>query len=325
MSTKLSYVCTIGPSMQDYTTLEKMYALGMSSIRFNMSYNNKQNLKLLKLAQEFKKNYPDIELLFDSAGPEIRIITNKKIKFKKDDKVIIGEDFDVSINKIDLLAKGDLILIKDGDYVFEVMKNSGNKVVCKALSNGVISNNNKIYNEKMYKNLPFFSKYDEDVIKMAVDNNIDSFAVSFVRNAQNIKEVRKLLKKYGNENIKIIAKIENKESIEKLDEIIDLSDEVMIARGDLSTLLPRINIGYYQKLICHKCKEKNRPVMVATGIMASMEKLEDPRISEVLDLYNLILDGVDKIVFTSETSVADDPLDVLQTANDILASIKPKN
>ena len=95
----------------------------------------------------------------------------------------------------------------------------------------------------------------------------------------------------------------------------------MIARGDLSTILPRINIAYYQKFITKKCKELNKPVMVATGIMASMENKDDPTISKILDLYNIILDGINKIVFTSETSVSNDPLDVLKTANALLKTV----
>ena len=96
----------------------------------------------------------------------------------------------------------------------------------------------------------------------------------------------------------------------------------MIARGDLSTALPRVNVAYYQKRICKKCRNANKPVMVATGILESMEQNDDPRISEILDLYNMILDGVKKIVFTSETSVASDPIDVLETSNAILATTK---
>ncbi len=319
---KLSYVCTMGPSMANLELLEKMYFLGMTTIRFNMSYNHPKIYELLKIAKELKVIHPDVEILFDSAGPEIRIKVAKELEFQKNDELIIGKDFEVSLNNLYLLEKDDLIYIKDGDYVFLVLGNDNSGVRCKALTNGIIKNNYKLYNERLYNNLPFMSDYDKEIIKIAVENNIDSFAISFVRNKDNIKLVRDTFEKYGKENIKIIAKIENKEALNNLEEIIVESDEVMVARGDLSTILPRVNIGYYQKLICRECQTKNKPIMIATGIMSSMEQNDDPKISEILDLYNIILDGVEKVVFTGETSVAHDPLDVLQTANDIFETTK---
>lgn len=317
MNKELSYICTIGPSMANLEILENMYEEGMTAIRFNMSYKHPKMTNLLKIAQEFKAKHPDIELIFDSAGPEIRILLNNDLYFKKDDILVIGKDFELTVNNAHLLSIGDLILIKDGDFCFEIIETALGKIKCRALEDGVIKNNNKIYNEKMYDALDFMSEYDEEVIKSAVLHNIDSFAISFVRSKENISEVKKAFKKYGKDNIKIIAKIENKASIENINEIIDVSDEIMIARGDLSTILPRTTIAYYQKMITKKCLEANKTVIIATGILSSMEKDNDPEISEILDLYNILLDGVKKIVFTGETSVAQNPIDVLKTANEI--------
>ena len=322
MKQDFSYVCTIGPSMNDYTILKKMYLLGMSTIRFNMSYNHPKMLELINIAQRLKQEYADLELMFDSAGPEIRIEISEPLNFKENDVLVLGKDFDITLNNAYILEKEDIVLIKDGDFVFEVIEKEDNKVYLKAKCDGIIENNNKFYNEKMYCKLPFLSKYDEETIKSAALNNIDSFAISFVRNANNIKDIRETFKKYGKENIKLISKIENREALKNIDEIISESDEIMVARGDLSTTLPRVNIASYQKSICKKCQAANKTVMVATGILQSMQQNDDPRISEILDLYNIIVDGVTKIVFTSETSVASDPIDVLKTANEILASTK---
>lgn len=317
---KLSYVCTLGPSTSNMEILEKMYKLGMMTIRINMSYKHPKLIDLIELAKKIKTKYSDIELMFDSAGPEIRIILNNDLPFKQDEVIVLGKDFTLTIDNSKYLEIGDNISLKDGDYVFEIINKDSDGIYCKALTDGVLKNNNKIYNEKMYNNLPFISEYDEETIKLAVEYDADSFAISFVRSKDNIEGIKEIFKKYGKEDIKIIAKIENKLAIENLDEIIDYSDEVMVARGDLSTILPRTDIGYYQKLISKKCQERNVPVMVATGIMNSMEHEEDPKISEILDLYNIIEDGIEKIVFTSETSISEDPLDILNTANDIYNS-----
>jgi len=317
---KLSYVCTMGPSTDNYEILEKMYSLGMTSIRINMSYKHPKLMNLIELAKEFKKNNPEVELMFDSAGPEIRIILENDIAFKQDDIIILGKDFNLTIDNSEFLEIGDTISIKDGDYVFEIVDKNVEGIHCKAYTDGIIKHNNKIYNEKMYNNLAFISEYDEDTIKLAVENDIDAFAISFVRDASNITEIKNVFKRYGKEDIKLIAKIENKLAIENLENIIKVSDEIMVARGDLSTILPRTDIGYYQKLISKECQDANVPVMIATGIMNSMEHEEDPKISEILDLYNIIEDGISKIVFTSETSVSEDPIDILETANDIFAS-----
>jgi len=317
---KLAYVCTLGPSTKTLQMLEKMHSLGMSAMRINMSYKHAKLIDLITLAKKFRNDYKDVELMFDSAGPEIRIILNNDLEFKQGDVIVLGKDFKITIDNSHYLEIGDTISIKDGDYVFDIINKDNEGIYCKALTDGVIKNNNKIYNEKMYNNLPFISEYDEETIKLAVLNNADSFAISFVRSADNINAIKEVFKKYGKEDIKIIAKIENKLAIDNLDEIIEASDEVMVARGDLSTILPRTDIGYYQKLISKKCQKANTPVMIATGIMNSMEHEEDPKISEILDLYNIVEDGIDKIVFTSETSVSEDPLDILETANEIFAS-----
>lgn len=325
MLDKLSYICTAGPSMANESILEEMYKLGMNTIRFNMSYNHPKLYDLINLAKELKIKHPDVSLLIDSAGPEIRVLIDNPLEFSFGDIITIGKEFKLTSSDLTLLQNGDLVYLKDGDYVLEVIENAGDVVKCKALTSGIIKNNLKVYNEKLYDSLPFLSEYDEECIKLACENNADYFAVSFVRNAENILLVKEMLKKYGKEDIKVIAKIETPKSLANLEEIINVSDEVMIARGDLSTLTPRANIGYYQKFICKKCQEKNKPVMLATGVLASMEQKEEPSIAEILDLYNIVLDGINKIVFTSETSVSIDPLDVLSTANKIFDTVKKKN
>ena len=320
MEQKLSYVCTIGPSMEKLSILEKMYQEGMRTIRFNMSYKHPKMLDLLETAKKLKKNHPD-ELLFDSAGPEIRIVLKKDLKFEAGDILTIGKDFALTIDSSAMLKKGDLLSIRDGDFTFEVVA-TRSAIKCRALESGVIKNNNKLYNEKMYDSLPFLSEYDEEIIKLAAENDIDAFAISFVRNKENLKEVRNLFKTYGKENIKLISKIENKQSVENIDGIIKATDEIMIARGDLSTILPRTTIAYYQKLITKKCHKAKTPVMVATGILSAMESDDDAAISEILDLYNMVIDGVKTVVFTAETSVSKDPVAVLRTANEIAHTAK---
>lgn len=321
MKQELSYVCTIGPSMEKLSILEKMYQEGMRTIRFNMSYKHPKMLNLLETAKKLKNNHPDVELLFDSAGPEIRIILDKDLEFASGDVLTIGKDFGLTFDNSSLLKKGDLITIRDGDFAFQVVE-AKTVIKCRAIESGIIKNNNKFYNEKMYDALPFLSEYDEEIIKLAAENDIDAFAVSFVRSKENLKEVRNLFKTYGKENIKLISKIENKQSVENIDSIIKTSDEVMIARGDLSTILPRTTIAYYQKLITKKCHKAKTPVMVATGILSAMEQDDDPAISEILDLYNMVEDGIKTIVFTAETSVSKDPVAVLTAANEIAHTAK---
>lgn len=310
---KFGYICTLGAKI-DENLLEHMYQNGMVSIRLNMSYKNKI------IRQEVKniiKKHPDIEIMLDTAGPEIRLITNQNIVFKKGDIITIGEELNVSLNNLNLLNIGDILSVKDGKYLFEVVKVNDKTVECKCLESGIIENNNKLYNKLLYAKLPFISKWDEEVIEFGASENVSSIALSFVRNAQNIIDVRNILKKYSKEKIKIVAKIENEQAISNIDEIIEVSDEIMVARGDLGTIMPRHKIARIQKEIIEKCNLKNKKVIVATGVLESMQKDNEPSVSEVNDLYYIISNGADYVMFSRETALSEDPVLVLRTANEI--------
>lgn len=307
------YICTLG-QIKEQKLLEEMYNNGMYAIRTNMSY---KKYELSKDTLEFKKSHPDVELMLDTAGPEIRLVMADKVAFNEGDIITFGKEINVTLNNLNLLEIGDIVSIKDGEYSFEVVEKIDDCVNCVSLESGILENNNKLYNEKLYDELPFISEWDKEVLNMAVKFKVDSIALSFVRNAANVLEVREILKKLGNENIKIIAKIENKQGLENITDIINVSDEIMVARGDLGAILPRVEVAKTQKKIIDECIKVNKKVIVATGILASMEKNAQPTVAEVSDLYSIISSGADAALFSREFALSSNPINILKTANEI--------
>lgn len=322
MQRKINYVCTIGPSTKSIKVLRKLNKLGMNMVRFNMSFDTPDLANIVNGINKLnQKRNVNIKTVFDLAGTETRIIAKQDIVFRKDDIIVIGQDFTIDQGDLRVLDIGDDIYIRDGELVIKVVKNENDLVYCQAMSDGSIRNNNKLYNAKLYRNLPFISQKDKRNIQLALANKADYIAISHTRNKQDIDQIKSAIN-YPHSNIKIISKIENLEATKNLDEIIAESDVIMIARGDLGKILPDEELGYYQKVITEKTLATDKILMTATGYLLSMVDSYEPTRAEVIDLFSAFADNIRNIVFTSEVVIAKDPVNTLKTANKIYKSFK---
>ena len=311
---KIGYVCTTGSSLNNIEKINKLFELGMTTIRFNMSYREKCMIN--ELTPQIINSKYDIKTMVDLCGPEIRIDIPEPINVVKDSIYVIGKDIKIKEGNIDILSVGDIIVFGDGEISFKIIEKD-EYLTCMSLNNGILKRNKKITNENLCKTIPFLSESDINDIKHAIELNIDYLCVSFVNTVEDIKRVKEIT----NDNIKIIAKIETVEGVTNLKDILPLVDGIMIGRGDLGVRYPLYELGKVQKEICKIVKESNKKLIVGTGFLSSMKDNEIPTRAEVNDLYNTILDGADEIMFSGETASSNSPEDVLKTANKIAETI----
>ncbi len=317
MKTKI--VCTIGPASWDKENLRKMIDHGMTIARFNGAYADVEEGK--KFARLIRSISDDVALMFDIKGTEVRLNKfEKEININKGDEIIIGNsknDEIYPITYLDLykdLKPGNILHLDDGRVELKVVKIENGKIFTKV-----------IYGEKLYPgktintpgiglNNPPITERDIEQIKFAVKDNWDFIAASFVRHAEDILEVKKHTR---NSNIKIIAKIEDEQGVENIDEIIDVADGIIIARGDMAVEMPFENIPIIQKEIIAKCLIKAKPVIVATQLLDSMKKNNFPTRAEISDVSNAVLDGTDSVWLSGETATGNYPVLAVKTLEKI--------
>lgn len=311
---KIGYVCTTGPSLNSIETINKLFELGLTTVRFNMSYREKCMID--ELTPQIISSRYDIKTMVDLCGPEIRIDISEPINITKDSVYLIGKDIKVKEGNIDILNVGDTIVFGDGEISFKIIEKD-EYLKCISLNNGVLKRNKKITNESLCKTIPFLSESDINDIKHAIELNIDYLCVSFVNTVKDIEKIKEIT----NDKIKIVAKIETVEGVTNLKDILSEVDGIMIGRGDLGVRYPLSELGKVQKYICKIVKDSNKKLIVGTGFLSSMKENEIPTRAEVNDLYNTILDGADEIMFSGETASSNSPEDVLKTANKIAETI----
>jgi pyruvate kinase len=304
---------------------EELVLNGMDAARFNFSHENYEihgrRIEEIKQAR-IKFNKP-IPLIIDTKGPEMRIGTVKgKIDLKKGNfiKLVIedmeGDENAVSITNKNLYKKVEplqAIFINDGRIELQVEKVDGTDIVCKVISGGMLTSRKGVNIPGCDAGLPFLTEQDMKDIEFAVGNDFDFIALSFVHSATDIYKVRGILKQMHREDIKIIAKIENRNSIDNIDEIIDAADSIMIARGDMGIEIPLSQVPVVQKRLTKKCYLSAKPVIVATQMLESMTENPLPTRAEVSDVANAIYDGTSVVMLSGETAAGDFPIKSLQT------------
>lgn len=311
---KIGYVCTTGPSLNSIEKINKLFNLGLTTIRFNMSYREKCMID--ELTPQIINSRYDIKTMVDLCGPEIRINISEPINIIKNKVYTIGKDIKITEGNLDVLNIGDIIVFGDGEISFKIIEKD-EYLKCISLNNGILKRNKKITNEKLCKTIPFLSESDIHDIKHAIELNIDYLCVSFVNTVEDIKRVKEIT----NDRIKIIAKIETVEGVNNLNEILPEVDGIMIGRGDLGVRFHLSELGKIQKEICKIVKASNKKLIVGTGFLSSMKDNEMPTRAEVNDLYNTLLDGADEIMFSGETASSNSPEDVLKFSNKIVETI----
>ncbi|QJC38258.1 pyruvate kinase PykF [Enterobacteriaceae endosymbiont of Donacia marginata] len=323
---KTKIVCTIGPSSESKYILSNLLNLGMNIIRLNFSHgtHDDHQKRIDTLKKIIKKTGKNAAILLDTKGPEIRtmklyqgkdvyLYTGKKFILTTD-KSVIGNNKCVAItypSLINDLNIGNKILIDDGLIAMKVLKIINDKIICKILNNGKLSENKSINLPGISIKLPSLSKKDKYDLIFACKNKIDYIAASFIRKKQDILEIKKFLEKHNGNDIKIIAKIENQEGLNNFDEILEVSDGIMVARGDLGVEIPVENVIFAQKMIIKKCNYFGKVVITATQMLDSMIKNPRPTRAEAGDVANAILDGTDAVMLSGESANGRYPLEAV--------------
>jgi pyruvate kinase len=323
---KTKIICTLGPSTDNDNVLRELIMSGMDVARFNFSHaDHTEHLGRLTRIEKLREELGiPVATLLDTKGPEIRIGT-----FKDDQKIqlvegqtftltsreVEGDETQVSISYPNLIYDieiGTTILIDDGLVEMLVTDISATDIVCEVKNNGIISNHKGVNVPGVHLSMPFISDKDRDDILFGIHHNYDFIAASFVRTAEDVKEIRKMLNKH-NSQTKIIAKIENYHGVEHIDEIIEAADGIMIARGDMGVEIPYEEVPVIQKMIIKKVYNSAKQVITATQMLDSMIKNPRPTRAETTDVANAIYDGTSAIMLSGETAAGKYPVEALKT------------
>ena len=311
---EVNYICTLGPNSLDLKILIELYNLGMRYARFNLGHELPYLDEAMKLLQILKNNGYEIKTIFDIPSSEVRIIAENNIALKEGEEIQIGNNLVWCTENIaEVLSENDILTVGD-DIKLKVLEIKDNKINCIVLNGGNLKNNHKIWNEKFKMSNTLTEKSKLAIIK-AKNYEADYLALSFVNSKENIISVKKFL----NDNTKIISKIETKDAVDNLVDIIDNSDAVMIARGDLAVTNSIESLAYLQAKISRTVNILGGNLIIGTGFLESMRHKNNPTRSEVLDLYNAVYtNDADLIMFSSEIAFSKDPVRVLKTANKII-------
>lgn len=328
---KTKIICTLGPAIDDYEKLKEMVENGLDCCRLNFSHGTHEEQlvrieRIKKLRNDIKKPLP---ILLDTKGPEIRLrdFKNKKVLLTTNQEFTLTNNFDdlgdeshiglTYPNLADYVKPGNKILIDDGHVGMEVVRIDGRNVVCKVLNDGEVSNHKSINIPNVIVDMPYLSDVDKSDIIFGVENDIDYVAASFVRRKQDVIDLRKLLNDNGGNEVKIIAKIENTEGVKNIDDIIDIADGVMVARGDLGVEIPFKMLPGVQKDMISKCYRSGKIVVTATQMLDSMQHSPRPTRAEVSDVANAIYDRTSCIMLSGESAAGQYPVEAVSTMQDI--------
>ena len=324
---KTKIICTMGPNTNDREVMKQLALNGMDIARFNFSHGDheeqKGRVELLRGVRE-EIGRP-IAMLLDTKGPEIRtglFKTDEKITLVQGNiytlttREIIGDDQITSITYAGLaedVVAGNTILIDDGLIELTVLEiKDGTEIVCRIVNGGEVGQKRGVNVPNVNIKLPGLTEKDKKDIVFATEQGYDFIAASFVRNAAVIQEIKGILKAH-NSDIQIIAKIENAEGISNIDEIIAISDGIMVARGDMGVEIPAEEVPHIQKMIIKKCNAVYKPVITATQMLDSMSRNPRPTRAEVTDVANAIYDGTDCIMLSGETANGKYPVEACRT------------
>ena len=327
---KTKIICTLGPASESEQMIRELMLAGMNVARLNFSHGTheeqKGKIELVKKVREELKL--PVALLLDTKGPEIRTrdVEGGRIELKKGQSFvltteeILGNEGRVSITYPDLVKDvkpGNAILIDDGLIELEVNQVTEKDIYCTVKNGGFVSNKKGINVPGVSLNMPFISEKDYDDIVFGIEEGFDFIAASFIRSGDDILKIRKILEERSCHHIKIIAKIENLQGVENIDEILRVSDGIMIARGDMGVEIPLEEVPVIQKKLILKSLEIGKPVITATQMLDSMMKNPRPTRAETSDVSNAIYQGTGAIMLSGETASGQYPVEAVKTMDRI--------
>jgi pyruvate kinase len=322
---KTKIICTLGPASDSKEVIIKLIDSGMDISRHNFSHGSyEENGSKINLVKELRAemNKP-IEILLDTKGPEVRTgkFTGDSVTLVEGSSytVICGEDIigdettcSISYKGLYKDAKiGDSILIADGLIGLEIKEINQNKIHCIVKNTGTIGNYKNVNVPGVVTKLPAIGEKDFEDLKFGIHMGVDIVAASFVRNAEDVLEVKKVLNENGGRHIKVFSKIENHEGVNNIAEIIEASDGIMVARGDLGVEIPLEEVPFVQKMIIRRCNKAGKQVITATQMLESMSNNPRPTRAEVSDVANAVLDGTDAVMLSGETASGKYPVEAV--------------
>jgi len=333
MINKTKIVATIGPSTSSKQMLRKIIQRGVNVCRINFSHSSHQEAK--EIIDNIKTINKELQthtaILTDLQGPKIRVGNFKKpIKLKKGSYIYFNttkkQPNDIFISYSNFakdIKKGDRVLLDDGKLSLLVENSNGkNRVKLKVVFGGLLRSNKGVNLPNTDISLPCLTKKDKEDLSFILEQKIEWIGLSFVRSAEDVKKLKKIIKRHKKSQALVIAKIEKPEAINDIDNIILETDAIMVARGDLGVEVPLHKVPVYQKMIVHKSIEQSKPVVIATQMLESMTDNISATRAEVNDVANAVIDGADAVMLSGETSVGKFPLKTVDTMRNIIRDIE---
>lgn len=326
---KTKIIGTIGPSCIEYSVMKKLVQNGLNIARINLSHAKVKDMETIlknvkRIRRELKVPLP---IMLDTRGPELRVKTfkNGSVDIKNGQNFIFtardveGDEGIVSLNLpklVEAIKVGDRILAVNGLITFKVVDKVGGDLITKAQNSGVLSNRKSLSVPNLKFNTPYLNEADKSDILWGIKNDIDLIAASFVNSKEDVQVLRKFIETNGG-NMKIIAKIESQRGVNNLDEIVQASDAIMVARGDLGVELPVEKLPEIQKRVVNKTREAGKSVIIATEMLESMITNNRPTRAEVSDVANAVYDGTSAIMLSGETASGKYPIESVKTMHKV--------
>lgn len=335
---KTKIVCTIGPKSENKPMMSKLLAAGMNVMRLNFSHGDfwEHGGRMINLRALMAETGKICAILLDTKGPEIR---TGDMKDDQDVSLVTGQEFTLTTNQDVIgdssivsvtyknlnkdLKVGNTVLLDDGLIGLTVKKIEGDNIVCEVMNNGVLGSHKGVNLPNVITTLPALAEKDEIDLRFGCEREVDFIAASFIRKKEDVLNIRKFLDSNGGNEIKIISKIENQEGLNNFDEILEVSDGIMVARGDMGVEIPFQDVIFAQKMIIRKCNKAGKFVITATQMLESMQKNPRPTRAEAGDVANAILDGTDAVMLSGESAKGKYPEEAVKTMATICERTDP--
>ena len=321
---KTKIICSIGPSSSHPDVMEKMVLAGMNVARVNFTHATEEERKQVcdSVREVRKRTGKNIALLWDTKGPEFRsgmleddsieLVNGKTIRIVKEE--VLGNEERFSVNHpeaIDSLDIGSIILLENAKMKLEVIDKDDEGVTCKIVAGGILGNRKSMSVPGVKLNIPYVSDADREDLDYACSHGGEFLAISFVSTKEDVLEIKEILREHDRLDLKIICKIESELGIKNLEEILEVSDGVMVARGDLGTEVASEKLPIIQKHIIKVCRKMGKICVVATEMLETMMENTRPKRAETSDIANAVLDGTDAVMLSGETTVGKHPIETV--------------
>ncbi len=320
---KTKIVGTIGPVSSNKETLTELVKAGLNVVRLNMSHGSyeEQQEKIDTIREINQELGTNVAILLDTKGPEVRtgefedgVVLEKGQTAIITTEEVMGTTEKFTVSYKDLykdLSAGDIILLDDGYVSVKVVEVKGTDIIVEVLNTGRMKSRRGVNVPGVTLNFEFMSAKDKSDVEWACDMDLDFIAASFVRNAKDLQEIKDALAAKGNDHIQVISKIESQDGVDNIDEIIELSEGIMVARGDLGVEVPAEEVPVVQKMIIEKCNALGKIVITATQMLESMQDNPRPTRAEVSDVFNAVMDGTDAVMLSGESAAGQYPVEAV--------------